>query len=119
MQVDHFGGLGVDGGQLFQGLVKGKQVLAGRHGRDQAIIQLDSLVTAALFEPALVPRVLDQDATHGPRRRREEVTFSIPAPVAVGTDQAEIGLVNQGGRLKGLSRWLTLGFWAARARSSS
>ncbi len=110
MQVNQLGSLCVDVDQLFQGPVEGNQIVAERVNKDQVIIQLNSVLSAALFKPPLAPSVLHQNATHGSRSSREEVTLSIPFTVAVGTDQAQVGLVNQGSRLNGLSWRLTLEF---------
>ena len=65
-------------------------------------VRILARATAAMFEPSLAAGSLDQDAAHGLGRRGEEVAPAVPAGV-LGTDQAEIGLMHQGGRLERLS----------------
>ena len=55
-----------------------------------------------MFARSLAAGTLDQDAAHGLGRRGEEVAPAVPAGV-LGTDQAEIGLMHQGGRLERLA----------------
>ena len=47
--------------------------------------------------------VLDQDAAHGLGGRSEEMTAVLPVRRLLGVHQAEVGLVDQGGRLQRLA----------------
>src|SRR5262249_9132226 len=59
---------------------------------------------AAMLEAVLAPSSLDKDAAHGFRCRGEEVVAATPVLTATFTDQAQVGLVDQGRRLQRLSR---------------
>src|SRR5262249_7401166 len=50
--------------------------------------------------------VFDQDPAHRLRGRREEVSMAVPLRLGTLTDEPEIGLVHQIGRLKALPRIL-------------
>src|SRR5262245_14025208 len=62
---------------------------------------LASEVSSALWS-ALAACGLDEDAAHGLGRGCEEVTAAVPARQVGGTDQSEVGFVDQGGRLEGV-----------------
>ncbi len=59
--------------------------------------------TAPVFEPSLSAGTLHQDPAHGLGRCGEEVAAMVPVLVLVVPDQPQIGLVNQGSRLKRLA----------------
>src|SRR4051794_7275756 len=65
-------------------------------------MEFASLVTAPEAIAALAAGVLDQDAPHGLGRGGEEVAAAVPAGVLV-SDESEVGLVDQGGRLERLA----------------
>lgn len=58
---------------------------------------------AAALEGEFPPGMFDQDAPHGHRCRAKEMRPILPG-LLVGTHQAEPGFMDQGGRLKGVSR---------------
>jgi hypothetical protein len=64
-------------------------------------VEIDSLEAAAVNHCFLPPGILDEDAAHGLRRRREEVGPAVEPLVA---DESQERLVDQGGRLEGLPR---------------
>ena len=55
---------------------------------------------SAVLGRQLAPRVFDQDAPHGLRRCREEVSTTIPLSSIAVAYQPDIGLVNQRRRLE-------------------
>jgi hypothetical protein len=60
---------------------------------------------AAPLRPGLAPRLFDQDVAHGTGGGEEEVLPALPAHGAVAGDP-QIGLVDQGSGLEGLTRRL-------------
>src|SRR6516165_10549510 len=66
-------------------------------------IQLDAQESAAALVGTLAPRLLDQDAAHGLRRRCEKMAAAAPVLNLVDIYQTQIGFVYQGGGLQGLT----------------
>lgn len=58
-----------------------------------------SLHIAAAFEPTALPGMINQNPSHRFRSGPEEVPSVLP-PVWLGTDQSQVGFVNEGGRLE-------------------
>src|SRR5262249_31716901 len=56
--------------------------------------------------PVPVAGAIDEDAAHGLRCGGKEMSASVPVLLCAGADQAQIGLVDQGGGLERLSRLL-------------
>src|SRR5262249_8743542 len=54
----------------------------------------------------LPPGTFDEDAAHGLRGGGEEVAAAVPPLAVRGSDQPQVCLVNEGGRLKRLARRL-------------
>ena len=87
--------------ELLDRLVHGEEVVSRRLDDRQALGQVDAVAAAAVLAP-LTPGLLDEDVPHRPRRGAEEVAAAVPAGVPIA-HQAEVGLVDQGGRLEGLA----------------
>jgi len=81
-----------------------------RFGRD--IGQSDLVTAAAVLFGSLPAGGIDEDAAHGFRGGREEMSAVVPANVGVGADKSEVRLVDKGSRLK----CLVVGF-GCQARS--
>src|SRR5262249_53599957 len=64
------------------------------------------LPAAAALLPLFVAGVVEEDAAHGLGCGGEEVAAAIPGVCHLAADQAEVGLVDQGGGLQGLPRLL-------------
>ncbi len=89
--------------ELLDRLVHRHEVVGRRLNHGRAIGQLDAPTASAVLVGPLAPRLLDEDVAHRPRRRAEEVAPAVPAGVVIA-DQAQVCLVDQGCRLKGLAR---------------
>src|SRR5262245_17919303 len=88
-------------GEMFQGGVDGGSLFVGQAGGVGAG-EVEALPAASVFGAAFAAGVLDQDAAHGFRGGGEEVTAAVPVETVGGPDQAEVGLVDEGGGLQGL-----------------
>jgi hypothetical protein len=64
-------------------------------------------VGATRFERSLFAGIFDEDATHGLRRRGEEVSARLPSLRVGNINEPQIGVVNQRRRLQRLARFLT------------
>src|SRR5262249_37403378 len=67
------------------------------------LVQVESAAGATVLEAAFAARVVDEDASHGFRGGREEVSPAVPVRGPVNVHEAEVGLVDQGGGLEGLA----------------
>jgi len=85
-------------------LVEGKQVIGALGGGGIDFLNVQADHSAAAFLAAFAPGGVEKDATHGLGRGAKEVSPAAPFAVQVGTDQANVGLVDESSRLKGLSR---------------
>jgi hypothetical protein len=56
-----------------------------------------------VLRATLLPRGVDQDASHGLGGRGEEVPAAVPGLSRLGIDESKVRLVNEGGGLEGLS----------------
>jgi hypothetical protein len=68
--------------------------------------QGDSPQVAASLDAPSFPGVLDEDAAHGLRRRDVEMAGVVEVALP-RTDQAEVGFVDESGRLEGMVRALS------------
>lgn len=99
-QLDQFRLAFIDGGQFFQRLVQGEQLIVLRQGRRYfESIQVNDLDTCAAFCRKSSPGVFDQDATHRLGCRAEEMR-SIVKGRSIGATQPHPCLVDEGGGLK-------------------
>src|SRR5689334_16294172 len=72
-EFDYPRGRRILGGQAGQGVIDGKELI-GRHLRGQVEgVDIQPLELAAALFTALLPGAVDEDATHGLGRSREEV----------------------------------------------
>ena len=105
-QLDQASLDGIVLGQLIEGLVENQQVFRRFLGDDQVGVQVHLSAPRRRGPVVSAPRTLDQDASHGHGRGGEEVSATIPTRGILGTDQAEVRLMDQGRRLEGLSGFL-------------
>ena len=104
-ELDQAGRVGVFGGQPGESLVEIEQVeRVGRHDGSE-LEPFESLPPASATMPPglLAAGVLDEDPPHGLGGGGEEVAATVPWSGWLAADQAEIGLVDQGGRLERLA----------------
>src|SRR5262249_33728355 len=87
--------------QLFQGLVDGEDVRAGRLEDSTGLVQLLAPPPAAPHGAGLAPRLLDEDVAHGAGGGEEEVPPRLPGDVAL-VGQAPVRPVERRRRLQGL-----------------
>src|SRR5262249_21188977 len=92
--------------QLVQGVVEVEQLVRRFRQGDVDVFEAQSPPAAAALEPAPVAGAVDEDAAHGLGGGSEEMPAAVPVPFLVVPDQAQVGLVNQGGGLERLSRLL-------------
>jgi hypothetical protein len=69
------------------------------------VIKIDALVTPAPLERIFSSRVLDQDASHRLRSRRDEMAAVFPS-IRRALQQPQVGVMNERGRLQRMSRVL-------------
>src|SRR5262249_7756552 len=101
-QGDELGLLWIEGDEAIDRLVQCQDLL-GRLRRVVPVGQLDALPVAAAFVRAPGASVIDQDATHGLGGCREEVSLAGEVWSLALTDEPQVSLVNQGGRLERLA----------------
>ena len=94
------------GFEFRQSFVKGEEVHGGGRGRDVDGVDVLPLQPAAVPLGSLAAGVLDEDTPYRLGRCREEMPAPIPPLSLLAIDQAEVGLVDQGGRLERLPRLL-------------
>src|SRR5262249_16125098 len=66
-------------------------------------LEIDAPPVAAALGTPLAAGAFDEDAAHGLGRGGEEVAAAVPLRRVGRADQAEVGLVDQGGGLEGLA----------------
>ena len=114
-QLDHPCGNGIFRREVRQRFVQDQQPVIGR--RSGRIDQLDPFPSASTFQAMFAPRVFDQDATHGLRRRSEKVAPAVPCflpsplwdlglGVRGASNQAQISFMHEGRCLERLARLL-------------
>ena len=89
-----------------QRLIQVQQIVTRLRGDEGHFVNVEPLATTAMFAAFLVASILDQDAPHRFSGGCKEVPAAVPALLGIGTHQAEIRLMDQGGGLKCLSRLL-------------
>src|SRR5262245_55035114 len=93
-QLDQFGGLGVDPGQLGEGLVQGQQLFRLFEGGDiLSVAHPDA--TAAVLQTVFPAGRLHQDAAHGLGGGGEEMAAAVPVLRPLDVHQSQISLVHQ------------------------
>ena len=85
--------------------VDGEHIVGGQTlgGDAEARLELDVIAPATALRRHLVTEVIDQDFSHGLRRRAEEMPSPVPSRIGL-TDELHVGLVHQRGRLQRLPR---------------
>ena len=104
---------GVLGLEALQRLIQGKEIVAGGVRSYREVLDIDGSAATTALEPTFRPGALDQDITHRPTGREEEVSAALPSLV-FATDQTQEGLVHQGGRLQRVIG--SLGFEMSRSK---
>ena len=101
-QVHKSGSPGIDVCQPGESLIQCQQVLGNLRGGD--LIRFESLggAAAAAFLSMFAAGVLDEDAAHRFGRGGDEVPPIVPVRFVLRADQAQVGLVDQGGGLQRL-----------------
>ena len=77
-QLDQLSARLVHERQPFKSIVEGDQLLIARMVRNGEVIQIDALPAAAALEAFFVARVVEEDAPHCFRGRREEMSPAVP-----------------------------------------
>src|SRR5262249_39058427 len=105
-ELHDLGNLWIACGQMFQGIVNRQQCVVAI-GRDAKLcVEINSLSPAAVADPLLVPRPLDEKLPHGLGGCAKEVATAIPAWRWIPAYEPKIGFVHQGCGLQGLTRLL-------------
>ena len=120
-QFHHSALIGLVGCQFGQSLVQREQIQRRRLETRTGGIEIDPLPLAAVFKPALVPGLLDQDSPHRFGGGGEEMAAAVPvlASIVITADQPQICLMHQRRRLQRLAGLSWASFAAASFRSSS
>jgi hypothetical protein len=100
MQLDDLRRRGVLFRQSGEGLVQGEDLLGRGSDRHVLICQRHVRSAAAVLDAGLAPGAFDEDAAHRLSGRSEEVPAAVPVQILTPADQAQVGFVDQGGRLK-------------------
>jgi hypothetical protein len=90
----------VQAGQAGQGLVDGQQVQALLGEVVQHVVQRQPLAVAAALVGGAAAGVIDQHLAHGAGGGRQELAAALGGAQGVGAEEAQDGLVDQGGRLQ-------------------
>jgi hypothetical protein len=104
MELNHLRRLGVLFRQAVERPVEGEDFFRERRDRQILVFQVNAPAATSVLVAVFSSGVLDQDAAHGFRRRREEMPAAVPVRFLSGPDQSEIGFMNQRRRLQGLAR---------------
>jgi len=103
--LDHLGLARFLGRERAQRIVERHEIGAALHRHAERLFERHGTLPAPAFLHPARPRVIDQDASHQPRRHREEVTAVLPLHAAE-IDEAKVGLVHKGRRLHRVPRAL-------------
>ena len=103
-QLNQLGGLGILGGQAGQGFVDVEKLVRRRGEADVGGVEGHTTTPAAAFVGLLAAGLIDENAAHRLGRGGEEVTAAVPGRLVPLADQAQVGLVNEGGGLERLPR---------------
>src|SRR5262245_23767947 len=104
--MNQLGCLRMDYGKPGQGLVQGDQILADFRNGGLLSVEILSCPAAAVLFTFLATGVVDEDTAHGLGGGGEEVAAAVPVQFLVLADEAQVGLVNQGGGRQRLPRRL-------------
>src|SRR5262249_26925693 len=104
-ELDEFGLQRVVLGEQLQGLVEGHQVVRRLLDHFRRPVQIDLAPGTAAFGTMFLAGVVHQDTSHGFRGGPKEMGAAGPLPGAFRVHQAQVGLMDQGGGVEGLS-WL-------------
>ena len=96
---------GVQLSQTFQRLLQCQQVFAPVQRDHQLIVEFDALPSAGAFVASLAARVVHQNPAHRLGADRQKVDSSLKLHLGL-IDQFQECLVNQSGRLQGVTGWL-------------
>ncbi len=118
-ELDDLGGDRLLGGELIEGLVECQQIAGRVVVAESDLVEVDTLEPAAMASSTLMPGLLDEDAPHRLGCGGEEVAAILPGRAVPVADQPEEGLVDQRGRLEGLSVGSRASLASASFRSSS
>jgi hypothetical protein len=87
---------------VWNSLIEEQELLIASGGGDFLVEQLDTVEAATMANAPFAAGSFDENAAHGLGGGREEVAATVPALLRLGADEPQIGLVDQGGRLKRL-----------------
>src|SRR5262245_48484899 len=104
MELHELGSLPVALSKLVQRLIQHQDMLGGHVEADRLLIQIDALVPSAVFRTPPAPSILDKDTAHGLRSRSKEMPAAVPVLLPFNVHQPQIRLMDEGCRLKCLSR---------------
>ena len=105
-QPHDFGDLRLLLGQPLQRLIDGQDLLRILVAfRQIKMIHVEPLPSAAVFAAFLAPCFVDENAPHGLGGSKEEMAPAIPRLFGIVADETQIGFVDQGGGVEGLSRF--------------
>jgi len=108
-QLDQLGGLGILSSQPGESLVDREKVFGRRSAAGVHGFERDATALATAFDGPFRAGLIDQDAPHGLGSRSEEMTFALPLRFRHpgltfrARNQAQVGLVDQGRCLEGLT----------------
>ena len=98
--------------ECLQRVIERDKVLTGLVGHDKCLVESHARGAAAAFVRAPRAGVVDEDAPHDPRRHGQEMRAVVPLD-RFSVNQADIGLVDERGRLETVTHALS-GHAAAR-----
>jgi len=104
-ELDQAGLVRLLGGQAGQGGVEVEQVLGGL-GDAVELLQRHAPPPPAVLDGLLAAGVVDEDVPHGLGTGGVEVVAALPGALDIPADEAEVGIVDEGGGLERLARRL-------------
>jgi len=105
-ELDHPSGKRVFLGQPHKGLVQDKEFVVRVRFSGRLVVKFNAAKAAASLPPRLVTGRFNQDPAHRLGGGGKEMAATVPVLDHVGIDQSDIGLVDQGGGLERVARFL-------------
>ena len=92
---------GVGSGEFIESFMDEEEGVFVTFGGDVDFVEVHPGPIAAVFEACFLAGAFDEDSAHGFGGGGEEVMTILPALIFLG-EQAEVGFVDEGGRLEGV-----------------
>ena len=100
-ELDEVGFRRINGGEFFQGVVDGEQLVILPRGGHRQVRNVHAVLAATVTQGAFAAGVVDEDAAHGFGGGGKEMRPVLPARVGLA-NEAQVGFVDERGGLQRL-----------------